>query len=196
METVTKITAEEAKKMYYESQKLMSKAIKKGRKLTFYNGILAAVIIWGMLLMPSATAYAKSSDQSTLDLLTKGYRLKPKGHNSKSLQQFPKDVVNLATAWREIPRTAYHVGQEDGVMMGIAAPTFLNSNVVGTALSFSELDKVGAVLSSTNIRKDSAVGPIKGTTSMAKNISKGVWQSLNSDKDQSELKGLIFNYKF
>jgi len=39
-------------------------------------------------------------------------------------------------------------------------------------------------------------GPIKGTASMARNISKGVWQALNSDKDQNDSKGLIFNYKF
>jgi len=160
METVTKITAEEAKKMYYESQKFMCETITQGRKLTFYNGILAAIITWGMLLMPSATAYAKGSDQGALDLVTKGYRLKPKVQNSKPIQQFPKDVMNLATAWREIPKTAFDVGQEDGVIIGIV------------------------------------VGSIKGTTSMAKNISKGVWQSLNSDKDQNESKGFVFNYEF
>jgi len=173
METITKITAEEAKKMYYESQNLMRETITKGRKLTFYNGILAAIITWGMLLVPSATAYANGSQQGALDLLTKGYSIKPKVQNSpvrgfsreaagraKPLKQFPKDVINLATAWREIPKTTYHVGQEDGAIIGIV------------------------------------LGPIKGTTLMAKNISKGFWQSLNSDKDQNDSKGLIFNYKF
>lgn len=160
MGLISKITAEEAKKMYYESQNLMSETITKGRKLTFYNGILAAIITWGMLLMPSTTAYANGSQQNALDLMTKGYRLKPKVQNSKPLKQFPKDVVNLATAWREIPNTAFDVAQKDGAMIGIVA------------------------------------GPIKGTASMARNISKGVWQALNSDKDQNDSKGLIFNYKF
>ena len=173
MEIITKITAEEAKKMYYESQNLMSEVITKGRKLTFYNGILAAIITWGMLLVPSATAYANGSQQSALDLLTKGYSIKPKVQNSpargfsrgaagraKPLKQFPKDVINLATAWREIPNTVFEVAQKDGAMIGIVT------------------------------------GPIKGTTSMARNISKGVWQALNSDKDQNDSKGLIFNYKF
>jgi len=160
MELISKITAEEAKKMYYESQNLMSEVITKGRKLTFYYGILAAIITWGMLLMPNTIAYANGSQQSALDLMTKGYRLKPKVQNSKPLQQFPKDVINLATAWREIPNTAFDVAQEDGAIIGIVA------------------------------------GPIKGTTSMARNISKGVWQALNSDKDQNDSKGLIFNYKF
>ena len=160
MEIITKITAEEARKIYYESQKFKREEIKKGKRVTLFNGILAAIITWGMLLMPNATAYAKGSDQGALDLMTKGYRIKPKVHNSKPLQQFPKDVVNLATAWREIPKTAYHVGLEDGTIIGIV------------------------------------VGPIKGTTLMAKNITKGVWQSLNSDKDQNESKGLAFNYEF
>ena len=160
MDLVTKITAGEAKKMYYESQKLIKEAIRKGKKLIFYNGILAGIITWGMLLMLNATAYAKGSEQGALDLLTNGYSIKPKVQNSKPLQQFPKDVMNLATAWREIPKTTYHVGREDGVIIGIV------------------------------------VGPIKGTTSMAKNISKGVWQSLNSNKDQNESKGLVFSYKF
>jgi len=116
MGLISKITAEEAKKMYYESQNLMRETIAKGRKLTFYNGILAAIITWGMLLLPSATAYANGSQQGALDLLTKGYRLKPKvsrrllrsvgtptarkrtsKQNSKPLKQFPKDVINLAT---------------------------------------------------------------------------------------------------
>ena len=110
--------------------------------------------------MFNTTAYANGSQQGALDLLTKGYRIKSKVQNSKPIQQFPKDVVNLATAWREIPKTAYHVGQEDGAIIGIV------------------------------------VGPIKGTASMAKNISKGVWQSLISDKDPNESKGLVFDYKF
>lgn len=110
--------------------------------------------------MPSTTAYANGSQQNALDLMTKGYRLKPKVQNSKPLKQFPKDVINLATAWREIPNTAFDVAQKDGAMIGIVA------------------------------------GPIKGTASMARNISKGVWQALNSDKDQNDSKGLIFNYKF
>ena len=160
MEIITKITAGEARKMYYESQNLMSEAITKGRKLTFYNGILVGIITWGTLLMLNTTAYANGSQQSALDLLAKGYRIKPKIHNSKPLQQFPKDVINLATAWREIPNTAFDVAQEDGAIIGILA------------------------------------GPIKGTTTMVRNISKGVWQSLNSDKDQNGSKGLIFNYKF
>jgi len=160
MKTEIEITAGEAKKMYYESQNLMSEAITKGRKLTFYNGILAAIITWGMLLMTSATAYANGPKQGVLDLMTKGYSIKPKVQNSKLIQQFPKDVLNLATAWREIPKTTYQVTQEDGEMIGIVA------------------------------------GPIKGTVSMVRNISKGVWQSLDSDKDQNESKGLIFNYKF
>ncbi len=160
MEIITKITAEEAMKMHYENQKFKREEIKKRKRVTLFNGILAGIITWGMLLLPNAIAYAKVSDQGALDLMTKGYRLKPKVQNSKPLQQFPKDVVNLATAWREIPNIAFDVAQEDGTAIGIT------------------------------------VGPIKGAASMARNISKGVWQSLNSDKDQNESKGLIFNYKF
>jgi len=160
MELITKITAEEATKMYDESQKFIREEIKKGKKLTFYNGILGGIITWGALLMLNTTAYANGSQQNALDLWTTGYRIKPKIHSSKPIQQFPKDIVNLATAWREIPKTTYHVGQEDGAIIGVV------------------------------------VGPIKGTTSMVKNISKGVWQALNSDKDQNEPKEFTFNYKF
>jgi len=160
MKSMTKITTEEARKMQYESQKFKMEEIKKGKRVTLFNGIFVGIITWGMLLMPNATAYAKGSDQGALDLMTKGYSIKSKVQNSKPLQQFPKDVINLATAWREIPKTTYYVGLEDGAMMGIV------------------------------------VGPIKGTTSMARKISKGVWQALNSDKNQNESKGLKFNYKF
>jgi len=156
MKSITKITAEEATKIYYESQKFKKEEIKKGKRVTLFNGILVGIITWGMLLMPNSTAYAKGSDQGELDLMTKGYSIKPKvsrhslrsvgiptarkrtsEHKSKPLQQFPKDVVNLATAWREIPKTTYYVGQEYGTAIGIA------------------------------------VGPIKGAASMVKNISKG-----------------------
>ena len=78
MGLISKITAEEAKKMYYESQNLMSEIITKGRKLTFYNVFLAAIITWGMLLMPSTTAYANGSQQNALDLMTKGYSIESK----------------------------------------------------------------------------------------------------------------------
>jgi len=44
METVTRITAREATKMYYENKKLMKEKIGKGKKLTFYNVIWAAII--------------------------------------------------------------------------------------------------------------------------------------------------------
>ena len=40
MESVTKITAEEARKIYYESQKFMSEVITKGKKLNFYRGLI------------------------------------------------------------------------------------------------------------------------------------------------------------
>jgi len=145
MKSVIKITAEEARKMHYESQKFKREEIKKRKRVTLFNGILVGVITWATLLMLNANAYANGPQQDALDFLTKGYRIKPKIYHSKPIQQFPKDVVNLATAWREIPKTTYHAGQEDGAIIGIV------------------------------------VGPVKGTALMAKNISKGVWQSLTGD---------------
>lgn len=160
MKSVIKITAEEARKMHYESQKFKREEFKKRKRVTPFNGILVGIITWGTLLMFNTIAYANGSQQDALNFLTKGYRIKPKITISKPIQQFPKDIVNLATAWREIPKTTYYAGQEDGAIMGIV------------------------------------VGPIKGTALMAKNISKGVWYSLNSNQDQSESEGLVFSYKF
>jgi len=139
MELVTKITAEEAKKMHYENQKFKREEIKKGKRVTLYNGILVVIITWGMLLNWNVIVYAKGS---------------------KPIQQFPKDVINLATAWREIPKTIYNLGKDEGTITGLT------------------------------------LGPIKGTATMVGNISKGIWQSLNSDEDQKESKGLVFSYKF
>jgi len=160
MELVAKITAEEAMKMYYQSKKHMEGKLEKARKLTINKVIFLGIITWGMLSNWNVMAYAKGSETSTLDLWTKGYSIKQKIQGSKSIQQFPKDVVNLATAWREIPKTSYNVGQDEGTIPGVT------------------------------------LGLIKGTTTMVKNISKGMWQSLNSDKDQKESKGLVFSYKF
>jgi len=67
MKSVTKITAEEARKMHYESQKFKREEIKKGKRVALYNGIWVGIITWGMLLMPNATAYAKGSDQGVLE---------------------------------------------------------------------------------------------------------------------------------
>ncbi len=40
MKSITKITAEEAKKIYYESQKFKREEIKKGKRVILFNGIL------------------------------------------------------------------------------------------------------------------------------------------------------------
>jgi len=119
MKTATKITAGEATKMYDESQNSMSEVIGKGKRLTFHHVISAGIITWGMLFMLNATAYAVGPEQSAWNLSTKEYIVKPKATKSKTLQQFPKDVLNLATAWREIPKTVYHVGQDEGTVVGL-----------------------------------------------------------------------------
>jgi len=160
MEAVTKITVKEAIRMYYRSKKFIKEELDKARKLVFYNLILVGIITGAMLLMPSTTAYAEGSEPDNVFFGTKGYSIKPKVQSSKPIQQFPKDVINLATAWREIPKTAYKIKQDEGTIPGFT------------------------------------LGPIKGTTTMVKNVSKGIWQALNSDNDQEESEGLVFSYKF
>jgi len=62
MKSPEKITAEEARKMHYESQKFKREAIKKGKRITLYHGILVGIITWGTLMMLNTTAYAMASN--------------------------------------------------------------------------------------------------------------------------------------
>ncbi len=160
MVNITKITEEEARKLYNEKRRRIARAVKEAKKLMYYSFIVAGFIGWSTLFGWGAIAYAGSSETAKEDLWSKDYTIKSKTQDSKAIQQFPKDVINLATVWREIPKTAYNIRKDEGTIRGIT------------------------------------LGPIKGTATIVKNVSKGVWHSLNSDKDQQESKGLVFNYKF
>ena len=157
---ITKITIEEAKKLYDGRQKRIARAIKEAKKLTYYSFIVAGFISWSTCFGWGAIAYAGNSEAAKENLWSKDYIIKSKTQDSKVIQQFPKDVINLATAWREVPVTANDIRVEDGALAGLT------------------------------------IGPIKGVSKMVKNITKGVWESLNSKNDQQESKGLVFSYKY
>jgi len=157
---VKNITFEEAKRIYEEAQKRMAQTIKREKKWIAFTAIVAGIISWSALFGWGAVAYAGNTKVVKQELWRKDYSIKSEIKDSKPIHQFPKDVINLVTAWREIPKTVSNIGRKKGAIAGIT------------------------------------LGPIKGTTTMVENISKGIWQSLNSDNDQKESHGLVFSYKF